>query len=151
MPKSNDRRRCLECREWFYAVVSARTTQKTCSKACRVNRRRAQANERRDRDVERHRTNNRERQRACRERRRAEGRRVTEAPVSRAGLDSDPQSMKADRDEFWDRGRRVTLRSLMSKVASTKAFLDDLTAILGQEPVPVTRRPDRAGPHQKRI
>jgi len=147
MPKSTDRRRCLECREWFRPVASARKTQKTCSKACREQRRGQQAAVRRGSDVERFRASERERQTACRERRRAEGRRVTEAPVSRAGLDSDPLSMKADRDEFWDRGRRVTLRSLMSKVASAKAFLDDLTEILGQEPVPVTRRPDRAGPH----
>ncbi len=71
--------------------------------------------------------------------------------MSRAGLDADSLSAKANRDEFWEGGRRVTLRSLMSKVASAKAFLDDLTAILGQQPVPVTRRPDRAGPHQERV
>ena len=151
MSKPNERRRCPECRAWFRRVASARTTQKTCSKACRVNRRRAQANERRGHDVETHRTNDRERQRECRERRRAVGRRVTEAPVSRAGLDSDPLPMKADRDELRDRGRRVTLRSVMSKVASAKGFLADLTEIPGQEPVPVTRRPDRAGPHQERV
>jgi hypothetical protein len=116
-----------------------------------VKRRRGQASERRSQDVERHRTNERERQQSCRKRRRPEGRRVTESALSRAGLDADSLPEKANREDFWNGGRRVTRAGLIAKVASAQAYLRDLAEILGQTNGPVTRRPDRAGPHQERV
>ncbi len=71
--------------------------------------------------------------------------------MSRAGLDADSLPRKSNREEFWNGGRRVTRAGLIEKVASAQAYLRDLAEILGQESVLVTRRPDRAGPHQERV
>ena len=72
--------RCSECRKAFRPEVSATTTQRVCGSPCRSVRNRKLARIRRSQQLEEARTDERERQRACRERRDASSR---HAPASR--------------------------------------------------------------------
>ena len=77
------RPRCTECREWFRPASSAVGIQHVCSPACRAARDRKLAHERRELDLHAFRADERERQRACRARRKAAATpRVTGPPVT---------------------------------------------------------------------
>jgi hypothetical protein len=65
------RQRCTECRGWFRPAPTATTTQRVCSPACRASRDRKLALIRRDHDLPASRDDERQRQRACRARRKA--------------------------------------------------------------------------------
>jgi len=88
----NPRRRCHSCRKWFRPKPSSETHQKTCSAECRRKRLRVLAKRRRERALESHRKGDRQRQKKCRERRRAAGLTVTPS-VSRSGLSSQPLAL----------------------------------------------------------
>lgn len=78
------RRRCCECRRWYVPEPSAATTQRTCSKGCRLRRRAKQEKVRREADLAGARADERERQRLHRARKREET--GADPPLSRAGL-----------------------------------------------------------------
>ena len=63
------RKRCSECRCWFVPVRTAAKSQRVCGEECRRGRRRGQARSRRAERVQDYRVDERERQRACRARR----------------------------------------------------------------------------------
>jgi len=64
--RRRERRRCTECREWFYPAASAVGTQRVCCEDCRKKRNRALARDRRRRNLIQYRVDERERQRQCR-------------------------------------------------------------------------------------
>jgi hypothetical protein len=66
-------KRCTECRRWFRPAASARESQRACGKACRASRRCKLARKRRAEDLQGFRDDERERQRARRQRLREEG------------------------------------------------------------------------------
>jgi hypothetical protein len=76
-----ERCRCTECRKWFAPDRRVGDRQRTCSRACRLKRRRKQAARRRGGDIESHREDERARQ----QRWRAERRRLALAAVAAAG------------------------------------------------------------------
>jgi len=79
-----ERRRCCECRTWYLPAPSAATTQRTCSKKCRLRRRAGQEKVRREADLANARADERDRQRKHRARNREES--GADPPMSRAGL-----------------------------------------------------------------
>lgn len=66
------RRRCSECRSWFVPARTAAQSQRVCGEECRRHRRGRQARGRRRADLQEYRVEERERQRAHRERRRSQ-------------------------------------------------------------------------------
>ena len=69
--EAHPRHRCAECRGWVRPAPTATTTQRVCSPGCRASRDRKLARTRRDRDLLASRDDERQRQRACRARRKA--------------------------------------------------------------------------------
>jgi len=78
-------RRCCQCRDWYAPEPSAATTQRTCSKKCRLRRRARQEKTRRAADRTNARADERERQRKHRARERAQ-KSAADPPLSQAGL-----------------------------------------------------------------
>ena len=79
-----ERRRCCECRGWYVPEPSAATTQRTCSRSCRLVRRARQEKVRRAADLTAARADERDRQRLHRARKGDVAR--AGPPMSRAGL-----------------------------------------------------------------
>jgi hypothetical protein len=73
-------KRCTECRGWYHPAPSAAKTQRVCGQAaCQRARKRKQGRRRRSARLQDHRADERDRQRECRKRKRAE---VCHAPPS---------------------------------------------------------------------
>lgn len=106
------RRRCLECRHWFLTHVSAAGHQRTCGEDCRRGRRRRLARARRGRDVREYRVDERERQRACRERRK-EG---SGGAMSRPGLGAEIPALQRELLEIVDKHVEVSRAGLRREV-----------------------------------
>ena len=142
MAKCPKRRRCCECREWYRPGLTTTKTQKSCSEACRLRRRRGQAAGRRERQLERHQKLDRERQR--RHRRKGQAPPVTErvTPLSRAGSIPDPLPKKGYRMKKRDKTRRLSRAGLGMEMAEIKALLHQLVGQVGQGSAHVTGRVD---------
>jgi hypothetical protein len=85
--KSSELKRCTICRCWYHPSDKAVSFQKTCSETCRLIRRRRLSRARRERDLQDYRVDERERQRACRSRKRKKAvQRGNPNAMSRAGL-----------------------------------------------------------------
>jgi hypothetical protein len=106
------RRTCTSCRKWFHAKPSAATTQKTCSVACRAVRRAMLARHRRERSLQDSRVAERERQQACRARRRAGGQAVTRRVLSRATLPPEMAGIRAEILARVDHAARLSRATL---------------------------------------
>jgi len=103
------RRRCTECRCWFEPSRTAAKAQKTCCPQCRKKRRRKLARRRRRRDLDGYRGDERERQRECRERRRAENSGgAKQRQMSRATLSAREAVLRDSIIESWDRQMKVS-------------------------------------------
>ena len=130
--KALPRRMCTSCRKWFKAKPSATTTQKTCSFACQAKRRAMQARQRRERNLQESRVAERERQRACRERRRRSAGSAVAAPhrvMSRATLPREAIGIAEDIMAIVDRSSRLSRASLCRQL---DGFLGKKGAILDQ-------------------
>jgi hypothetical protein len=106
------RRTCTSCRKWFHSKPSAVTTQKTCSAACRAVRRAMLARHRRERGLQESRVAERERQRACRERRRKGEKVVTRRVRSRAPLPPEVAAIRAEILARVDHAARLSRATL---------------------------------------
>lgn len=117
------RRRCLECRKWYWPSRSAAKHQVTCGAPCRLRRRRVLARRRRARHLQDHRVADRSRQQRLRERRREAGNAGAPgvaddvvAAVSRAGLAAEVSLVVRVALESWDREIRLSRAGLERKL-----------------------------------
>ena len=106
------RKRCRECRRWFEPHAAAAKHQKVCSAACRAQRRRRLARRRRVRELREYRVDERERQRACRARRRGQ-----QGFVSRPALCVEVPALQRDLLEIVDRHVELSRAGLRREVA----------------------------------
>lgn len=112
------RRRCCECRRWYVPSCTAAHTQKTCCPACRARRLRKLARRRRALDVEEYRADERERQRECRARRRAESDKGTKEPLlSHAGLLPREAILCREIIESWDKQMMLSRAYLERRIS----------------------------------
>jgi hypothetical protein len=117
MDLSHLRRRCSECRQWFHAAPSALDHQRACGTECRLVRRRRLARRRRSRHVQDFRVDERERQRACRARRRAA---VATAPPALCHAPAsalNPAEWAGNLLASWDNAVALSRASLQRKIA----------------------------------
>jgi hypothetical protein len=122
------RKRCTECRRWFEPHAAATKHQKSCSTGCRAKRRRRLARRRRARELREYRVDERERQRACRARRRGE----QDAVVSRAGLAVEVPAFERDLLEIVDRHvelSRAGLRREVARLLRLRAWIVDQNVV----------------------
>jgi len=155
MAKSPKRRRCCECREWYRPELTTTKTQMTCSKECRLRRRRRQAVRRRELHHEKHLAHERERQR--KHRRKAAAPQVAElvtepvtepvtVPVtrrsSRAGLSCETPETKRYPSTLRASPRRLSRAGLVAEMTEIKGLLRQMLGHLGQDSGPVTGRVD---------
>ncbi len=123
--KSSKLKRCTVCRRWYPPSVKAIAFQKTCSEICRLRRRRRLSRARRERDLQDYRVDERERQRACRRRKKKA---APEYPgtadldaMSRAGLHPQPMNLQKLVRESVDmalgRSRAALIRQLTASLA----------------------------------
>jgi len=89
--------RCAVCRARYRADVRVGERQRVCSKKCSKKRRREQARQRREQDVDEYRAAERERQSACRERRAGSARAAPSEPSapSKPSAPSEPSEPSA--------------------------------------------------------
>ena len=128
-------RRCTECRKIFLAAASARATQRVCGVACRGTRDRKLARARRLRAPDEARTDERERQRASRARRR-----------EASGCHAPPSSSKCPRFQ-GEVGRLVDRALAPSRATLVRDFegiLKRYVAKAGEPSRPVTPDPNFA-------
>jgi len=111
MDRKGSRKRCCECRRWYVPHVAAVGHQKTCGKGCREARRRRLSRRRRALDLHGYRLDERERQRACRARRRA-----SSAAVSRTGLSVQGSNLQRELLEIVDKHARLSRTGLRREV-----------------------------------
>jgi len=102
-------RRCAECRKTFTPAPSARTTQRVCGHGCRAARDRRLARARRRRALEDARADERERQRAHRERAAAAG---CHAPPSAGKLAYSREEVGRFVDRAFALSRATLIRDL---------------------------------------
>ena len=100
------RHRCSECRKWYVAEASASKTQRTCSAACRLERRARQAMARRSAAPGEFRQAERERQRRSRQQKQAIA--GPGARMSRAGLSAEAAGVI---EEYIEKVRHAELMS----------------------------------------
>jgi hypothetical protein len=129
-PKSSELKRCTICRCWYHPSVKAFSFQKTCSETCRLIRRRRLFRSRRERDLQDYRVDERERQRACRRRKKKKAAEKGDPDVmSRAGLQ--PQLM--DLHEVVRESVDIALgKSRTALIRQLTAFLADNSPNRGQ-------------------
>jgi hypothetical protein len=128
-PRKPISRRCTCCGSRFEPARSAVNTQKTCSAECRRRRRRKQAKRRRDREIQDHRVDERERQARCRLLRREQGGTTVKSTwMSRAGLPLQVAELEGLILRKWDKVLRVSraglarnLRSLLGSIGEKVA------------------------------
>src|SRR5215204_3795760 len=134
------RHRCSECRSWFEPAQSAATAQKVCGVECRRKRRRRLARRRRALAVQDYRVDERQRQRAHRQRWRAgagppvDG--ACHAPPSACNV----LELAAKVLESWDRAAALSRASLRRKIPT---ILRGLVPNFETEPAPAST-PSRA-------
>ena len=121
------RQRCTECRKWFTPSVRALETQRVCSQKCRKDRDLALGRERRRKDLDRYREDEVERQRKCRDARRA------------GAVPTAPTVAKCHAPASAAKGRKLQRKVLQSwdKAAalSRATIAQELSEILGQDGV----------------
>lgn len=122
--KSAKLKRCTVCRRWYHPSIKAASFQNTCSKQCRLKRRRRLARARRERNLQDYRVDERERQRASRRRRKKKAASTETgdpAAVSRAGLLSQPmnlqQLVRESVDKALEKSRATLIRQLTASLA----------------------------------
>jgi hypothetical protein len=125
-------RRCSECRKTLKPKPSARTTQRVCSEACRAARDRKLARGRRRVDLVDARADERERQRACRARRRAAG--GCHAPPSTPKSSLSRGQIRLIVDRALGRSRRSLERDLRAIVGRFAVDLGAARAAVTHEP-----------------
>ena len=113
-PSKRMRRRCCECRKWFVPAPSAAKTQKTCSRKCRLRRRAKQEKARRARDLANARTDECERQRTHRERKREK--QGADPPLSQAGLSVQLRDAVEEIIEDLGQAQRLSLTGLRRRL-----------------------------------
>ena len=122
------RRTCTSCRAWYEPKPSARATQKTCSEACRTKRRARVALQRREGRLQESRVAERERQRACRARRRSGAKASPRGVLSRATLPVQVAAMVEQILAILDHGARLSRaslgRQLHEMLRETKPIVD---------------------------
>ena len=122
------RRRCTSCRKWYEAAPSARATQKTCSEACRAKRRAMLARQRRERSLQESRVAERERQRACRQRRKSGDGAAPRRVLSRAALPAQVTEIRKEilaiLDHAARRSRASLDRQLRAMLRQTQPIVD---------------------------
>ena len=146
--KSSQLKRCTVCRHWYHPTPRAISFQKTCSEKCRLQRRRRLSRARRERELQDYRVDERERQRACR--RRKKKRAVSECTVtadsdavSRAGLQPQPMNIQRLVRESVDmalgRSRAALIRQLTASLADNSINRGQIFPPLanGHAPAPV--------------
>ena len=123
-------KRCTICRRWYHPSVKAVSFQKTCSETCRLIRRRRLSRARRERDLQDYRVDERERQRACRRRRKKKAaERGDPDAMSRAGL----QPEIIDLHEVVRESVDIALgKSRAALIRQLTAFLEDNSTNRGQ-------------------
>ena len=104
--QTTTRKRCTECREWYWPIARLAKQQRVCSEACRGKRRRRLSRKRRARDPVRYREDERERKRRSREaaeKRAAATQTVTPAPPGHeSGEISKGLKSQKDFAVLWD-------------------------------------------------
>ena len=113
MKKTGSLPRCVSCRKKFWPQPSARVTQKVCSRACRLVRRRRNGRKRRRSDLNAYREDERARQRDSRTRRRRRGEaRPKRGVLSRTSLGAEARVLVGDFLEIWDKTQALSRTSL---------------------------------------
>jgi hypothetical protein len=127
--KSSELKRCTICRCWYHPSDKAVAFQKTCSETCRLVRRRRLSRARRERELQDYRVDERERQRACRRRKKKAAQRGNSDAMSRAGL----QLQVIDLHEVVRESVDIALRkSRAALIRQLTAFLADNSPNRGQ-------------------
>jgi len=108
------RNRCRSCRGLFHPHASAQRNQKTCDGKCRAKRRRLLAKRRRERDLQDHRVEERERQRKHRKQQQVvEADFCADAPeASRSVLSAKPPDIEQVILKNWDKQARLSRAGL---------------------------------------
>jgi hypothetical protein len=132
--KTSDLKRCTICRHWYRPSTKAISFQKTCSKTCRLIRRRRLSRARRERDLQDYRVDERARQRACRRRKKKKAAQTADLDdTSRAGLN--PKVIDLQRvvresvDIVLERSRATLIRQLTASLADSSAIPGQNVAI----------------------
>lgn len=107
------RKRCCECRHWFVPHAAAAGHQKTCGEPCRIKRRGRLRRRRRALDVWEYRVDERERQRACRARKKD----LVGGAVSRPGLCAQVPDLQRELLEIVDEQVAMSRAGLRREVA----------------------------------
>jgi hypothetical protein len=143
------RPRCRQCRKRFTPSASALGKQRVCSKKCREERDLALARERRSKDLKRYREDEWERQRKCREARRAAAR--SAAPAGPAVVKCHAPPSVANQRKLrrkvlrsWDIVAALSRATLAQKLGEILEENEAFGAVAWTEGVAVTSQPRSA-------
>lgn len=107
--QTTTRKRCTECRRWYWPIARLAKQQRVCSELCRLKRRRRLTRARRARDPARYREEERERKRRSRQAREAAEKRAAAAqtvtppaPGHEPGETSNGLKSQKDFAVLWD-------------------------------------------------